>query len=211
MRKKLWVVLLTVFPVFARGDLQWIGGGLPGGKTSPEPGGAVFDAPPQAPSSDREDFLMGHVTTCTKLVAQYPADSVNYFYLKKHDQVQYFAYFLLRPQTRLHRFRVEWRDPSGIVFAKVEREEAVGFTERLLSVGGETYQWFLVTSAVGMHRLFPESGQTALPNKPGLYTIHLFVDGIPRAVTFFYIKELEATPTPSFFATPAVTPAATKR
>lgn len=39
-------------------------------------------------------YVLGHITTCTGLINNYPADSTNWFYRKNHKVVQYFAYIL---------------------------------------------------------------------------------------------------------------------
>lgn len=196
--------LLAVPPASA--ELQWITGGVPAEEHPASADTRVPDAPADAwgaPEAGNPDIVASHFTTCTRLAGQYPADSVNFFYRGRHEQVTYFAYFLMRPATRIHRVRVEWFDPKGRSLARQDQEFRVGFMDRLLTVGGGTYQWFLVTSAIGMNRPFPESFQTSIPREPGLYTIHLTVNGRLTGITFFYVKEPETTPVPVI--TPTVT------
>ncbi len=184
----------------AHADLEWITGGVP--KNAPEKSSPaiVKDAPPEsAPSSPtvNQDIIVSHMITSTKIVNQYPVDSVNYFYLNKQDQVCYFAYFLIKPSSRIHTATVECFSPTDLRIAKFDQEFQVGFTDRLLTIQNETYQWFLVDMTLGLDHLNSEYGQTGLPHDVGLYTIHLSVDGQLVGITFFYVKPEEtksATP-----------------
>ncbi len=190
------IVLLALAAAPAgRADLQWLNGGTPQGNTAEEDG-TVRDAPGGAVSASEPGAgpILCHLTTCTRLVGQYPADSVNYFYLNKHTSISYFAYFLMKPSTRIHTAIVEWINPSGNRIARYEQEFRVGFTDRLLTVQNETYQWFLVTSAIGVGSPNPEARQTGLPRDVGLYTVNLTVDGQLAGITFFYVKSQEPEP-----------------
>jgi hypothetical protein len=42
----------------------------------------------------KDPYILGHITTCSGLINNYPADSTNWFYRQQHTVVQYFAYFL---------------------------------------------------------------------------------------------------------------------
>jgi hypothetical protein len=176
-------------------DLEWINGGVPKGTTDKATGNAVKDAPPDqlgtAPTSN-QDIVVSHMITTTKIVNQYPVDSVNYFYLNKNNQVCYFAYFLIKPSSRIHTATVECFSPTNLRIAKFDEQSQVGFTDRLLTLQNETYQWFLVNVTLGLDHLHSEYGQTGLPRDLGLYTIHLTVDGQLVGITFFYVKPDEA-------------------
>jgi hypothetical protein len=143
-----------------------------------------------------QDIVVSHLITCTKILNQYPVDSVNYFYLNKHNQICYYAYFLIKPSSRIHTATVEWYSPNNVRIARFEQEFQVSFVDRLLTIQSETYQWFLVTMNVGIDHVNAEFGQTGLARDLGLYTIHLNVDGQLVGITFFYVKEAESkTPT----------------
>ncbi len=180
-------------------DLEWITGSVP--KSTPGASGPVVvkDAPPEGnlnPVLGTQDIIVCHMITCTKIVNQYPVDSVNYFYLNKNNQVCYYAYFMLKPSSRIHTASVECFSPSNIRIAKYDQEFRVSFVDRLLTVQNETYQWFLVTQTLGMDHLDTEYGQTGFPRDPGLYTFHLSVDGQLVGITFFYVKEQDNRMTP---------------
>ena len=180
-------------------DLEWINGGIP--KSTPDKTGSnvVKDAPGEdshSSTSGNQDIVVSHLTTCTKIVNQYPVDSVNYFYLNKNNQICYFAYFLLKPSSRIHTATVEFYSPSNLRIAKYDQEFRVGFVDRLLTLQNETYQWFLVNMTVGMDHLHAEFGQTGLPKDIGLYTVHLIVDGQLVGITFFYVKPEETKAPP---------------
>ncbi len=184
----------------AGADLEWITGGVPKNAPDKPSSTGVKDAPPEASSSSptvNQDIIVSHLITCTKIVNQYPVDSVNYFYLNKNDQICYFAYFLIKPSSRIHTATVECFSPTNLRIAKFDQEFQVGFTDRLLTIQDETYQWFLVDLTLGLDHLHSEYGQTGLPRDVGLYTIHLSVDGQLVGITFFYVKPEEtknATP-----------------
>ena len=175
----------------AHADLEWITGGVPKNAPDKSTSAVVKDAPPEAsPSSPtvNQDIIVSHMITSTKIVNQYPVDSVNYFYQNKNDQVCYFAYFLIKPSSRIHTATVECFSPTNLRIAKFDQEFQVGFTDRLLTIQNETYQWFLVDMTLGLDHLNSEFGQTGLPHDVGLYTIHLSVDGQLVGITFFYVK-----------------------
>ncbi len=203
-------VLFLFFAAKTGADLEWITGGVP--KNAGEnPATTVKDAPADQASNPapNQDIIVSHMITCTRVVDDYPADSVNYFYPDKNNQVCYFAYFLLKPSSRIHTATVECYSPSNIRIAKFDQEFQVGFTDRLLTVQNETYQWFLVNLTLGMDHMHSEYGQSGLPRDLGLYTIHLTVDGQLVGITFFYVKN-EEPKTPTAVSTiPPVPPQAT--
>jgi hypothetical protein len=196
MRAKFKIAVVAFFAfATAHADLEWITGGLP-----KNPGGSnttiVKDAPADqsANALPNQDIIVSHMITTTRIVNEYPVDSVNYFYLDKSNQVCYFAYFLMKPSSRIHTATVECFSPSNLRIAKFDQEFQVGFTDRLLTVQDETYQWFMVTAVLGLDHLHSEYGQTGLPRDVGLYTIHLTVDGQLVGITFFYVKNEESKP-----------------
>jgi hypothetical protein len=196
-------ILLFCSPAFA--DLQWITGGTPKNAPESQTGTQVTDAPGTtttvAPTANQE-VVVSHMITCTKIVNQYPADSVNYFYLDKSDQINYYAYFLMKPSSRIHTAVVEIYNPLGFKILKHEQEFTVGFTDRLLTVENETYQWYLITATASMNSLNSDNGQTGLPKDVGLYTVHLIVDGQLVGITFFYVKPQAPKAPASILSTP---------
>jgi hypothetical protein len=178
----------------ANADLEWITGGVPKSNGDKNETTVVRDAPmAEGPveTAGKQDVILGLVTTCTKFTNQYPADSVNYFFLNKNDRVCYFAYFLMKPSSRIHTATVECYSPSNTLIAKHTQEFRVSFVDRLLTVHNETYQWYLMQTTIGIDHMNPENGQKGLPRAPGLYTMHLSVNGQLVAISFFYIKEPE--------------------
>src|SRR5690349_15244725 len=118
MRTNLYVLLtlLMGIPTLAHADLQWITGGLPQNTPSASTETIVKDAPAEEShlaAVGNQDIVMSHLITCTKFANQYPVDSVNYFYLNKNTQVCYFAYFLMKPSSRIHTASVECFSPSN--------------------------------------------------------------------------------------------------
>ncbi len=194
---------MAAFPVKA--EIQWVTGGVP--ENAPVSGVAhgVPDSPEEAGNLTATQpggngVVLCHLTTCTKIVNNYPADCVNYFYLNQHQEIDYYAYFLMKPTTRIHTASVEWYNPTGNRIAKQDYEFRVGFTDRLLTIVGENYQWFLATSKLGMSKPNSEAKQDGLPRDMGLYTVHLIVDGQLSGVTFFYVREADKSVAP--IATP---------
>jgi len=178
-------------------DLEWITGGVPKNTADKQGPNVVKDAPAaegNLTTSGNQDIVVSHMITCTKILNQYPVDSVNFFYLNKSPQICYFAYFLIKPSSRIHTATVECFSPSGMRIAKYDKEFRVGFVDRLLTVENETYQWFMVDMTIGMDHMHSEYGQSGLPKDLGLYTVHLTVDGQLVGITFFYVKQEEAKP-----------------
>jgi hypothetical protein len=188
---------LAIGPVM--GDLEWINGGVPKSTADKTGNITVKDAPQDTSTTagPNQDIIVCHLITSTRIVNQYPVDSVNYFFLNKHNQVCFYAYFLMKPSSRIHTATVECYSPSGLKIAKFDQQFQVGFTDRLLTVQNETYQWFLVDMTLGMDHLHSEYGQTGFPKDLGLYTLHLTVDGQKVGITFFYVKADDGrSPTP---------------
>jgi hypothetical protein len=186
-------VVVFCFSTTAFADLEWITGGVPKNQAGGSNTTLVKDAPADQSNNPgpNQDIIVSHMITSTRIFNDYPVDSVNYFYLDKNNQVCYFAYFLIKPSSRIHTATVECFSPSNLRIAKFDQEFQVGFTDRLLTVQSETYQWFLLTATLGLDHLHSEYGQTGLPRDVGLYTIHLTVDGQLVGITFFYIKNEE--------------------
>ncbi len=193
-------VVIFLLSTTAYADLQWITDGLPQNTPSATTETIVKDAPADdthPAAAGTQEIIVSHLITCTKMVNQYPVDSVNYFYLNKNTQICYFAYFLMKPSSRIHTATVECFSPANTRIAKFEQEFRVGFTDRLLTVGNDTYQFYLVDYTLGMSHINSQSGQTGLPRDPGLYTFHLTVDGQLAGITFFYVKDSDfKTPQP---------------
>jgi hypothetical protein len=210
MKKIIWLSLLLVVPAFCQADLEWITGETPKATNEKPASGVVRDAPGEgehAMTTGNQDVVVSILTTCTNLVNSYPADSVNYFYLNKNKQISYYAYFLIKPSSRIHTALVEWYSPSNICIAKYEKDYRVSFVDRLLTFQNETYQWFLLDMTIGVDHLMTQAGQTGLPRDVGLYTIRLTVDGQVVGNSFFYIKPGENTqPSPVSTIAPSGTP-----
>jgi len=200
-----------IMPSLALADLEWITGETPKA-TNEKPGSTIIrDAPGEenhSMTTGNQDVVVSLLTTCTKLINDYPADSVNYFYLDKNNQISYYAYFLIKPSSRIHTVAVEWFAPSNVRIAKYEQAFRVGFVDRLLTLQNETYQWFLLDMTLGMDHLNPEFGQTGLPRDVGLYTIRLTVDGQLVGISFFYVKASEKKPAPVATVAPEPTASA---
>jgi hypothetical protein len=188
-------------------ELQWITGGVPKTTTDKTAGTVVQDAPnPEVrpTPTGNQDIVISHLITCSKIVNNYPSDSVNYFFLDKNTQVCYYAYFMTKPSSRIHTATVEWFNPANTRIVKYEQEFKVAFTDRCLTIQNDTYQWFLLTMTVGMDHMNAEYGQTGLPRDVGLYTIHLTIDGQLVGITFFYVKPQETkAPSPISTVPPA--------
>jgi hypothetical protein len=192
---------------FSHADLQWITGSVPKNATDNSNPAVVKDAPSQSVSLSSigsQDIIVSHMITCTKIINDYPNDSVNYFYLNKNDQICYYFYFLIKPSSRIHTTTMECYNPSGIRIAKYDQEFRVSFVDRLLTIQNETYQWFLATMTLGMDHMRAEYGQTGLPKDVGLYAIRTSVDGELVGITFFYVKpQPTEPPSPSATAPPS--------
>jgi|GEM_PF-1392549 hypothetical protein len=178
-----------------RAELQWVTGGAPESAPVTNAQTGVKDTPEETGAWSVEtgncDLVMCHLTTCTKVMNNYPADSVNYFYLGQHHDINFYAYFLMKPTTRIHTATVDWYNVSGNRIGRQEYEFRVGFTERLLTLGNENYQWFMVNSTLGMDRPNGDARQSGLPRDPGMYTVQIKVDNRLAGITFFYVREMD--------------------
>jgi hypothetical protein len=199
--------VLLFLPSLALADLEWITGETPNEKPASN---IVRDAPGEENHSlttGNQDVVVSLLTTCTKLVNNYPADSVNYFYLGKNNQISYYAYFLIKPTSRIHTATVEWYSPANVRIAKFDQEFRVSFVDRLLTFQNDTYQWFLLNMTLDMDHLNAQFGQTGLPRDVGLYTIRLTVDGQLVGISFFYVKPGDnKAPAPISTVAPTGTP-----
>ncbi|HTA77635.1 MAG TPA: hypothetical protein VK791_10790 [bacterium] len=207
---RILMVFILSIPSFASADLEWITGETPKATNEKPASTIIRDAPGEenhTVTTGNQDVIVSILTTCTKLVNNYPADSVNYFYLDKNNQISYYAYFLIKPTSRIHTATVEWYSPSNIRIAKFDQDFRVSFVDRLLTFQNETYQWFMLNMTLGMDHLVSQFGQTGLPRDVGLYTIRLTVDGQLVGISFFYVKPGEnKKPAPISTAAPATTP-----
>jgi hypothetical protein len=197
------VTLLGVLTVVsARAELQWVTGGAPESAPTTNASNGVKDTPEETGAwnvteTGNCDLVMCHLTTCTKVSNNYPADSVNFFFLGQHHEISYFAYFLMKPTTRIHTATVDWYNVSGNRIGRQEYEFRVGFTDRLLTLGNDNYQWFMVTSTIGMDRPVADAQQNGLPRDPGMYTVQLKVDNRLVGITFFYVREPDKNAKPT--------------
>ncbi len=137
------LLFMITLPSLALADLEWITGETPKATNEKPASTIIRDAPGEenhSVTTGNQDVVVSLLTTCTKLINDYPADSVNYFYLNKNNQISYYAYFLIKPSSRIHTAMVEWFAPSNVRIAKFEQEFRVGFVDRLLTLQNETYQ-----------------------------------------------------------------------
>lgn len=207
-----FAALTAILTTAAYADLEWITGETPKSPVEKSNTTVVRDAPSGEShilTTGNQEVMVSILTTCTKMVNGYPADSANYFYLGKNDQVSYYAYFLIKPTSRIHTATVECYSPSNTRIAKYDQDFRVSFTDRLLTVQSDAYQWFLLNMTLGVDKTISQYGQTGLLHDLGLYTLRLSVDGQLVGVSFFYIKPAEiknASPisTPSAAATAVV-------
>ncbi|MBP7792460.1 MAG: hypothetical protein KA120_05295 [Candidatus Goldbacteria bacterium] len=163
-------------------------------------------------------YVIGHLTTCSGLINNYPADSINWFYRSKHTVVQFFAYFLFWTQAsfdynlknKRHLFinpyeyysglkRIDedtsftieniWMSPSK----KIICEKIVTFdklsTDKRVGVGDKQYVPYAFGNFIGINEAFPENGQAGLPVEKGLYNIQIYVNGNLASITFFEMKD----------------------
>lgn len=133
-------------------------------------------------------ILAGLVTTCSGLQQGgiFPANTQNYFSASRHAHVQYYGYFLLRPFDPAPReAKLVWRDPAGRVFS----EYVHSITPKRVDLPAGPVGQILLAQAVGLRQVLSQNGQQRVPTRPGLYTIETFVDGVPVALTVFYLRD----------------------
>ncbi|MCX7699170.1 MAG: hypothetical protein N2114_06885 [Candidatus Goldbacteria bacterium] len=163
-------------------------------------------------------YIIGHITTCSGLINNYPADSVNWFYRSKHQVVQFFAYFLFYTKSsfdynlknRQYLFVNPYEYYSGI--RKIDEETNFTFeniwvspskkvicekiltfdklsTDKRIGVADKQYIPYAFGNFIGINETFPENGQLGLPTEKGLYNIQLFINGELVSITFFEMKD----------------------
>jgi hypothetical protein len=133
-------------------------------------------------------IVSGLVTTCSGLVPNraFPADTLNYFYSSRHVHVQYYGYFLLIPFDPTPReAKLVWRGPDKQVFS----EYSHSITPRQVDLPEGPVGQILLAQAIGLREALPQNGQQRVPTETGMYTVEAFVDGVPVALTIFYLKE----------------------
>jgi len=163
-------------------------------------------------------YITGHITTCSGLINNYPADSINWFYRAKHKVIQFFAYFLFYTQSsfdynlknRQHIFVNPYEYYSGIKridedtsftfeniwispSKKIICEKIITFdklsTDKRIGVADKQYIPYAFGNFIGIDETFPENGQVGLPTEKGLYNIQLYVNGDLTSITFFEMKD----------------------
>jgi hypothetical protein len=162
--------------------------------------------------------LIGHITTCSGLINNYPADSTNWFFKNQHNVVQYFAYILfpvsdvtLSIKEKKHLFinpyamysgansgevedvnAFECRviSPTGkVICEKLANWDRTAVENKRVNVEDREYLPYVFANYFGIKQMYPENGQKALPDEIGLYHISLYLNGRMIAMTFFEIKE----------------------
>jgi len=162
--------------------------------------------------------LIGHITTCSGLINNYPADTTNWFFRAQHQVVQYWAYLLFPDKQaspgmkqRNHYFENPYAVYSGAGTDEVEISNI--FELRIISPSGKTiaekvlnwdrnmsenkkvtvdnreYLPYVVADYIGIKQMYPENGQGLLPDEIGLYHADLYLNGRKIAMTFFEIKD----------------------
>ena len=162
-------------------------------------------------------YKIGHITMCTGLVNNYPADSVNWFYRKKHKVVQYFCYFLFSSKrdtinlmSQEHLFinpfeiysgQGEYSDEDSFVFenkwvspsGKIICEKVLSWnkldSDKNVTVNDKQYIPYAFANYIGIGTMYSENGQERLPNEKGLYHVDMYVNGELAAVSFFEMKD----------------------
>ncbi len=165
-----------------------------------------------------DSFIMGHITTCTGLINNYPADSVNWFYRKSHKVVQYFAYILFPLKKNFinlpfekkyffknpyeiyskgftdffeteFTFENRWLSPSGKVLCEKIINWSLDTKEKKFAIEGIQYIPYVFANYIGISEKFAENGQKELPAETGLYHINLYINSELKSITFFEIKD----------------------
>lgn len=164
------------------------------------------------------NYILGHITTCTGLINNYPADSVNWFYRKNHKVVQYFAYILFPLEKRFlnvpferkylfknpyeiyskgisenyetdFTFENRWISPSGKVLCEKIVNWSPDIKEKKIAIQGVQYIPYIFANFIGISEKFAENGQKELPAETGLYHINLYINSELKVITFFEIKD----------------------
>lgn len=164
-------------------------------------------------------FIVGHMTTCSGLINNYPADSTNWFYRAQHAVIQYFAYLLFPVKTqslnmsempdRHYLFINPYKyyaglaggyDTDDFVFenrwlspsGKIICEKSVKWSKsgvRTITINDRQYVPYVFANYAGIRQMYRENGQESLPDETGLYHIDLYVNGVLSGVTFFEMKD----------------------
>lgn len=162
-------------------------------------------------------YVLGHITTCTGLINNYPADSTNWFYRKNHKVVQYFAYILfpvakniikiterkylfINPYERYSKtgkidfesnfvFENRWLSPSGKLICEKINTWSIGKSDTRITLDGVQYVPYTFANYIGISEKFSENGQEKLPEETGLYHIKLFINSEIAVITFFEMKD----------------------
>ncbi|PKL91421.1 MAG: hypothetical protein CVV21_07505 [Candidatus Goldiibacteriota bacterium HGW-Goldbacteria-1] len=162
--------------------------------------------------------LTGHITTCSGLINNYPADTTNWFFRTQHQVVQYWAYLLFPAKhsspgmkQRNHFFENPYAvysgagsqevedsnifelriiSPTGKVIAeKVLNWDKNAAENKKVTVDSGEYLPYVVANYIGIKQMFPENGQGLLPDEIGLYHVDLYLNGRKIAMTFFEMKD----------------------
>lgn len=179
---------------------------------------AAFTAAMQAAVFNNSNgYVIGHITTCTGLINEYPADSTNWFYRKTHSVVQYWVYMLFpsggqgksatfKPNLFVNPysfysgtgkyksetnfvFENKWVSPSGkVICSKVMSWDKKTANKRV-NVDGKEFIPYVFANFIGISMPAKDNGQEALPDEEGLYHVELYVNGELAAVTFFEMKD----------------------
>jgi len=166
----------------------------------------------------QQPYIIGHITTCSGLINNYPADSINWFYRSSHKVIQFFAYFLFYTQSsfdsnlinRKYLFinpyeyysglkRIDedttftfeniWVSPSKkVICEKILTVDKTSIDKRI-SVLDKQYIPYAFGNFIGINESFPENGQNGLPTEKGLYSIILYINGNLASITFFEMKD----------------------
>lgn len=170
-----------------------------------------------AAASERQGYLSGHITTCTGLINDYPADTTNWFFRAQHKVVQYWAYFLFPSGGEMssaksrqylfinpyefysggskykdennYVFENKWISPSGKVICEKVMSWDKSTSKKDVTVENKKYIPYIFANYVGITAMEKDNGQERLPDEQGLYHIDLYINGELAAVTFFEMKD----------------------
>ena len=168
-------------------------------------------------ASDGQRWMTGHITTCSGLINNYPADSTNWFYRGQHNVVQYFAYILFPVKSvsfnmaeryylfenpykyysgasdfsdsEDYVFENKWVSPSGKIICEKMVKWTKSASDKKVSVNDRQFVPYVFANYAGIKQMYRENGQERLPDEPGLYHIDLYINGVLSAVTFFEMKD----------------------
>jgi hypothetical protein len=170
-----------------------------------------------AAASECQGYLSGHITTCTGLINNYPADTTNWFFRAQHKVVQYWAYFLFptggdNPGRKSKQylfinpyemysanskyrddnnyvFENKWMSPSGKVICDKVANWDKSTSKDVLLVDGKKYVAYIFANFTGIKEIEKDNGQEMALDEQGLYHINLYINGELAAVTFFEMKD----------------------